>query len=148
MLVIFAFSSQKKDDSQALSLSLANPVESLIELHSSETFEDDAAREKHFEKLTKKLNRIARRDAHIVLYFLLGLFMYLYMISKGKDNYSAVIYTLFFSMMYGIFDELHQLLIEDRVAELQDVCADVFGAAVAVMIVFAINSIRERRKQK
>ena len=148
MIIIFAFSAQKNEDSQVLSHSISDPVESLIENNSQKTFETEDAKAEHYKKLKDRINTAVRKNAHISLYSFLGLFMFLFFVSTGENEYRASIYTLFFCMLYAASDELHQRFVEARNGRFEDICIDLFGTAAMLMLIYAVNAIKRKRAQK
>ena len=147
MIVIFLFSAQKNDDSQVLSHSISDPVESFIESKSTKTFETEDEKTEHFKKLKDQLNTAVRKNAHVFLYSLLGLFMFLFVHSLCGDDYRAAVYTLFFCMLYAASDELHQRFVEARNGHFQDVCIDLFGTAVMLMLIYVVKAVKRRSEK-
>jgi VanZ family protein len=47
-----------------------------------------------------------------------------------------------FSTLYGVSDELHQLFVPTRTADLNDLAADAVGSAVAVAVLYAVHAVR------
>jgi VanZ family protein len=61
----------------------------------------------------------------------------------GVTAVAAVLY----SMLYGVSDELHQLFVPTRMADVNDLAADTVGAAVAVVLLYAVHAVRARVKR-
>lgn len=49
-----------------------------------------------------------------------------------------------FAALYGVTDELHQMLVPGRTAELMDVAADAVGAVCGVALVVALRAVLAR----
>lgn len=147
MAIIFMFSSQKIDTSHALSQSISNRLEGVIESNTQQTFATPEARAEHFKKLKSDLDNAIRKNAHVFLYAMFGLFAFLLFASEGRGDYGACVNTLFFTMLYAMSDELHQCLTEGRGGRFQDVCIDVFGAALMLMIIYAVKNKKEVKRK-
>ena len=48
------------------------------------------------------------------------------------------------STIYGVTDEVHQMFVPLRTADLADLAADALGAAAAVLVLYAAHTIRTR----
>ena len=76
---------------------------------------------------------IIRKWAHFLLYFCLGgigltTFSYLFNFYKGY------LITLYLGVSYAIIDEVHQLFVEGRSGQLEDIIIDVLGLFTALSI--------------
>ena len=91
------------------------------------------------------LTKIVRKSAHFFLYFVLGLFsaFVLYAFEVKKRIY---IYAVFMSAFYAVTDEIHQLFVEGRSAQVTDVLIDTAGATLAVLILWSMICISRKRK--
>ena len=49
-----------------------------------------------------------------------------------------------FSTLYGVTDEIHQMFVPPRTAELADLAADTIGSVAAVVVLYAAYTIRSR----
>jgi len=75
--------------------------------------------------------------AHFFAYLILSVLLYLTFIFQEKLSFTqrnAIILTLAIAICYGVLDELHQMLVPGRSAELLDWIADAIGAACGVLI--------------
>ena len=72
--------------------------------------------------------------AYAVLAFLLNLSL-LVQEKRSLSSKQAAFMTLGICLFYGLFDEIHQIFIPGRSAELLDLAADVTGALTGVIIV-------------
>lgn len=80
---------------------------------------------------------------HLLAYFVLSILVYLTLLLQRKSkflfNYAPVA-TLIISLFYGIADELHQILIPGRSAEVFDWFADAIGAILGVLLVHYLKN--------
>lgn len=58
----------------------------------------------------------------------------------ARTGFAAVAY----STIYGATDEVHQMFVPFRTADLADLAADALGAAAAVLVLHAAHTIRTR----
>lgn len=73
-----------------------------------------------------------RKCAHMFLYFVLGIFMFLFF--RFRTNYPHMI-SLLCCYLYACSDEIHQLFVNGRSAQLTDTFIDLAGAAIGIFIV-------------
>lgn len=94
---------------------------------------------------TKDLPSIGFSDKvnHLMAYFVLSVLVYLTLLFQRKSellfNYAPIV-TLIISSFYGIADELHQMLIPGRSAEVFDWFADAIGAILGILLVYFLKS--------
>ncbi len=146
----------------------------LIFFLSSETGEDSSARSMGFLEYVNSIfgetgltEVMIRKGTHILEYSVLSLLSFLairftnlispmnsYDQSPTKmiksDNELYIILSLWFSVLFAILDEYHQLFVTGRTGSIVDVCIDLIGIVVMLLIVrvvFAIYLIRLRRSE-
>lgn len=87
---------------------------------------------------------------HFIAYFVLSVLFNLMLIYQRKSRFlfeKATIATIIICSLYGVADELHQILVPGRFAETLDWVADASGTIVGVLIVnFLINKLKYRLK--
>lgn len=94
---------------------------------------------------TKDLPSIGFSDKvnHLMAYFVLSVLVYLTLLFQRKSellfNYAPIV-TLIISSFYGIADELHQMFIPGRSAEVFDWFADAIGAILGILLVYFLKS--------
>lgn len=74
---------------------------------------------------------------HFLAFFVLGFLLYFNLIFQSKYKSlkkSPFYYSILISVVYALFDELHQLLVPNRSAEIMDFVADVSGSLVGTYI--------------
>ncbi len=80
---------------------------------------------------------------HFLAYFILAVLVNLTLIYQRKSRFlfnKASLVTIFIGLLYGAFDELHQILIPGRFAETLDWIADGMGTLVGVLVVYYLIS--------
>ncbi|WP_353095829.1 VanZ family protein [Tissierella praeacuta] len=81
-----------------------------------------------------KANHIIRKNAHFFTYLVLGiLIMYILRLSK-MNMVKCTILALIFCILYAISDEVHQLFVPGRGAQLKDVVIDTAGAMTGIIL--------------
>ena len=81
--------------------------------------------------------------AHIGLFFVLSSFVLRTITTTKRLSSGMTAYlTLFTALAYGVLDELHQSNVEGRASEAGDVAADIFGAALVVVLWFGLRKYR------
>lgn len=86
-----------------------------------------------------KVDFVVRKFAHMFLYFILAILIYLAL--KNKYGIKAYIYSLIGSFIYACTDEIHQLFIPGRSGEFKDVLVDSLGALIGLMLIFLIRNL-------
>jgi VanZ family protein len=77
------------------------------------------------------------KAVHFFAYLILSVLLYLSFIFQEKSSFiqrNAILLTLAVATCYGVLDELHQMLVPGRSAELLDWIADALGATCGVLI--------------
>ena len=148
MAVIFLFSSQNYDETMKTSDLIVKPVENVIKENTNKTFETDKEKESYFKKIEDKLDIAIRKCAHMTLFAILAIFVFLWFKAFNLDNYSAVIMTFVVCGLYAGFDELHQHFVDKRNARLTDICIDEFGAVIGMCLVWFSNLTKNFASKK
>lgn len=80
--------------------------------------------------------------AHIIIYFLLYFCFYYSFINQDKfPNFKkfVLLYSLFFTAIYGASDEFHQYFVVNRTCDFYDWLADLSGALVALTTIYFLR---------
>ena len=117
MTLIFCFSNQKADDSSNLS-------DSVIKNTIGKTFN---IADKDLAKFVKPV----RKAAHFTIYLILGL---LVLNCFSVFDRKTIILSILICVLYAISDEIHQIYVSGRSAEILDVFIDTLGASLGVFI--------------
>lgn len=87
---------------------------------------------------------VVRKSAHMFLYFILSILIYLAI--HNKYNVKAYIISCILTTLYACTDEVHQLFIQGRSGEIRDVLIDSSGALIGLILVYIINKIINKKK--
>lgn len=132
MVLIFNLSSQVAEQSDALSTEIAKTVMVITE---------KVAPEKATEMDVRELNHLIRKKSHFLVYLVLGI------LSMGAVRQSriygikGVIITLLFCSLYAVSDEIHQLFVSGRGAQVSDVFIDIAGASAGILGYLGISKL-------
>lgn len=125
---IFFFSSQDGEESTRVSNTVTTKV---IDTYTSLKKENISASRKN--EMIKNMSFYIRKLAHFVMYFILGLLVYLF-VSTYDFKYPFVI-SLFCVFLFASSDEAHQLCSFGRSAQITDVLLDTLGAFCGMSII-------------
>lgn len=137
MILIFFFSQQPAH--------ISNDVSTTITEKIVETVQKVAPIE---EVQIDKFNHLVRKNAHFFIYFFLGIIVF-WALNKTKiRGFHSIWIAFVFCIIYAISDELHQLFIPGRGAQVKDVLIDCAGAASGISIAAIIRSITKTKKTR
>ena len=145
MAVIFLFSNQNYDETMQTRDLIVKPIENVIKENTDKAFETENEEQSYFQKIEAKLDVTIRKCAHITLFALLSVFVFLWLKSFNIDNYRTVILTLIICGLYACFDELHQHFVNKRDARFTDAYIDEFGAFIGMIVVWINVKVRNVR---
>jgi VanZ family protein len=88
---------------------------------------------------------IGDKGGHAILYSGLAVLI-VRALAGGWRPFGAwiAVAAVLYSTLYGVSDELHQLLVPTRTADVRDLAADAVGAAVAVAALYVVHAVRAR----
>jgi VanZ family protein len=121
LVLIFILSAQPVHKSNGLSKAIAEKIIEFIK--------------KIFPKENINLGRFnhyLRKTAHFFAYMILGILMMNVLKIIGVDGGKRIILALLICIIYAISDELHQLFVLGRGAQVKDVIIDTIGVSVGV----------------
>ena len=141
MTAIFCLSAQEADESSSLSDGIT--VKIIAGLYP----DFDEFSEIKQEEIIHDTTFYVRKLAHFSLYFLMGVFSFLAIVSyKRIKLFSRFLYPYTFSVLYAVSDEIHQLFVPGRSCELRDVFIDSCGILLSLVIIFVIYASSKRIK--
>jgi VanZ family protein len=79
------------------------------------------------------------RSYHFIIFFLLNFFIILTIKSKNKLNSKYILICVLFSVVFSIFDEIHQIFVPLRSASVVDILTDTLGILLSVIIYSAYD---------
>ncbi|MDX8363735.1 VanZ family protein [Cytobacillus sp. IB215665] len=125
MMLIFYLSSQVEEQSDNLSTNITKVI-----IESAEKVSPQS------EFSLYKMNRLVRKNAHFIAYLVLGMLVVFALRSSGKSGLKSFGVALMICVLYAISDELHQLFVPGRGAQMRDVIIDSAGAIVGISMSF------------
>ncbi|MBM4761372.1 VanZ family protein [Bacillus sp. B15-48] len=136
MAVIFYFSHQPAAVSNELSTRVTETIAEKVEKIAP-----------NMEFNAGSLNHTVRKNAHFFNFFVLGMLVMFALRRCGKfQGYRRIGIVLTICILYAVFDEVHQLFIPGRSAEIKDVLIDGAGASVGVIVYLVIRWIFRKRR--
>ncbi len=139
MLMIFFFSQQDAQKSQSLSDEVAIKT---LEITESVTKKETTQTEKN--QFIHNTRTFIRKSAHFTIYFALGICIYLTF--KSYQIKHPDVFSILFCFFYACTDEIHQLFVEMRTAQILDVFIDTVGASLGILLFALIFKHREIKK--
>lgn len=123
MIVVFSFSNQNGTKSQGSSDIITNKI---VEI-SDDYFALD------IKSTEDTISFIVRKLAHFSIYFLGGFLIYNFINTFSINKKYIIIFSIVLGVVYACTDELHQLFIDGRSAQMMDVFIDSCGVVLAVV---------------
>lgn len=135
MILIFYLSNQISQHSEELSSGVTKIILKILNILELKTPEQILA-----------IDAVIRKLAHFFIYTLGGMlilmFINLYKIKASKK----VLISWLIGTCYAITDEIHQLFVPGRGAEIMDVCIDSLGVITGIIILLLIFKLTNRLK--
>ncbi len=143
MVAIFSFSAKAVNDSDAQSGFFAHIVASLVVPDYSRLAPEEQT------QATQPFNYPIRKVAHLSEYALLGALVSIALMvsrSKERSNSYAMVggLALLICALYAASDEIHQLFIPGRSSQFSDVCIDIAGALIGILVVGGVQILWAR----
>jgi VanZ family protein len=129
MIIIFNLSAQPADQSDGLSKKVTKVIIETVDRISYLNTGGKPAID-----LVEKFNHIVRKYAHGGVYLVLGLLVMNGFSRSGVRGFKAFAFSLLFSILYAVSDEIHQLFVAGRGALVRDVFIDSCGAFIGIGI--------------
>ncbi len=79
---------------------------------------------------------------HTILYFGLGILLFLTLKNSGRSVIAALILAILIGAFYGASDEIHQMFVPGRTADVMDFAADVTGILFAQTLFFIFYFVK------
>lgn len=142
MVVIFGFSNQTYEQTMKTSDMIVKPIESGV-MADTFDFENEKEEQDYIKKLESKLDKAVRKSAHMIIFGVLAVFVYLLCKSFGMNDADAIMFTLVVCGVYGVTDEWHQKFVSGRTSQFTDVCVDEMGAVISMIIVRMAKEVKK-----
>lgn len=81
-----------------------------------------------------EFNHMVRKNAHFFIYLVLGVLTISALRVNGISGYRHVIFTLLICILYASSDEIHQIFVPGRSAQIKDIFIDSAGAGVGILV--------------
>lgn len=92
------------------------------------------------------LNGIVRKNAHFIIYFVLGLFVTAALKIFGFTGTRLVLFALLICVVYAISDEFHQYFVDGRGPQVKDVLIDSAGAILGISVTTLIAWLVKKKE--
>lgn len=129
LVIIFLFSSSTGNSSNGLSKGIIN--KGII------IYEKVTNTDVNNKLIIKKLNYPIRKLAHYSIFFILGILVYLFLLTTNIDN--KVLISIFICVFCALLDETHQIYTSGRTPKILDIFIDSFGSISSISILYLKN---------
>ena len=129
MGLIFYFSHQPSVQSDGVSNGLMSKIIDIVEVIISHDFN-----EVEIENIYRYGIIPIRKCAHLSIYFVLGILIYLLVNQYSLIDKKMIITSILFCIFYACSDEIHQLFVFGRSGEVKDVFIDTIGSLLGIFI--------------
>ena len=133
MVVIFLFSNEDATISQSKSDVIAKTT---INTVSNITGKNYTNKEKNDFVVNSRF--IIRKTAHFILYFVLGVLVYI-TFKSYNINKNIVLYSILLCFIYAISDEFHQIFRNGRTFKVIDIAIDTMASSVSSSLIYIID---------
>ena len=137
VVTIFLLSAQEAEVSSRNSLGVLTAVTEII----SDVFHISVD-----EDQISNVHNFFRKMAHFSIYAVLSVFAYNMFRQLIEKKKLIFIVTFIFCVTVAISDEIHQIFIPGRSAEIRDVLIDTLGVCVGLVVVWVVSMLVKRRR--
>lgn len=145
MVIVFTFSNQGGTESSGISGKVTNKIDNIFHITQGCSTQD-------IKIVRKNIEHIIRKMAHYSIYALGGFLIYFEINMFKLPFVFKVLFAQMAGSLYACTDEMHQMFIPGRTADIRDVVIDscgVFaGIIVSIIIVLILDKIDEYFKYK
>lgn len=127
IVLIFCFSAQPVYKSNSLSKKVTKVV-----IETAEKIAPKAVTKFEFD--INRINHLIRKNAHFFVFLVLGILVINVLSRSGRKGVRAIAMALGICVLYAVSDEVHQLFVPGRGAQVKDVLIDSAGAIVGICI--------------
>ena len=134
MVTIFMFSNQPADDSTKLSNGfIEKTIGNVYKLF------DNNVTEEELDKIKENYATPIRKLAHVTIYFILGILVYLLLCEFNIETGKTIILAFIICMSYSISDEIHQIFVPGRSGQVTDVILDSCSSFIGMMLIKRVS---------
>ena len=98
-----------------------------------------------YDSKMERVNHIVRKNAHFLIYLVLGVFVVNALKANGVRGYRRMGFALLICVLYAVSDEFHQHFVEGRGPQVKDVMIDSTGAFIGISL-FCLICWKVKRK--
>ena len=139
---IFKFSSEVADDSNNRSGRVVSFIADIL----PGIKEKPEAEREYFK--SEVLTPIVRKTAHFSIYASMGVITICFALTFKGTYYQKSLCSILFCLCYSISDEIHQHFVPGRSMEFRDVCIDILGTLIGILVIYIIYKIYRKVKDK
>ena len=140
--IIWSFSAQPAVESATESKSITSFLYDKISVYSKKI------RIMGKDDFVRKTDKIIRKCAHFILFFVFSIILYGYVNCFGRDDLVSVLTVLVAGVIVAGCDEIHQLFVEGRGGQLRDVLLDSSGVMAGGFLSSFIKNMLRRSNCK
>lgn len=137
VILIFSLSAQPVRKSDKLSKKVTVNIIKMIEKVAPQVEMD-----------LQRTNHLLRKKAHFFLYLVLGMLVLNIIRKSGVKGCKGIFISLLICIVYAISDEIHQLFVPGRGAQVMDVFIDSGGAFAGIILYQIIRFLFLSRRKK
>ncbi len=130
--IIFLFSNQSGVKSNHTSDTVTERIIDLYESLSNKEVSSEARKE-----IIEKSRVLIRKLAHLSVYFVFGILIYLFIKTFNIKN--KIVISIILSCLFASTDELHQYFIDGRTSSIVDVFIDTIGSTLGIFLTIIIK---------
>lgn len=143
MSVIFMFSAQQSDKSSDTSGQFIKSIACVVK---PDICQEDISEQEQF---IESVQNVVRKCAHFTEYFILGSLLIIAINQYKLKNKYKMLLALIISAIYAMTDEFHQLFVMGRSGNIRDVCIDISGALIGILIlsliIFIVHNVHNKK---
>ena len=140
LIFIYILSDQPAAQSSELSKKITEVIVKTVERLVPQNYGEDSNI-----NLVEQFHHLVRKNAHFFIYLVLGILTIGAIRWSGVLGLKAFVLTLSICVLYAVSDEIHQLYVPGRSAEVMDVFIDSAGAIVGIGMYRGIASLLDKR---
>ncbi len=130
IILVFAFSNQNGDKSQGMSDIITDRIVKVVTKLNPDI---------KYKSAKDTTNFIVRKIAHFTIYFIGGILIFNFIDTFSIKTKNKLLISILIVILYAVSDELHQLFISERTAQIRDVLIDSTGAIIAIFLISRIK---------